>query len=84
MEQFSRHLNSVKPCEGSVDTKVGLLDVFKSVNADFFDEQSGKNCKRDFTKGKASHYIIIGIIRTVVFILIMAGVVKLVLNLAGV
>jgi hypothetical protein len=66
------------------EEKVSLLDVFKSVNAAFFGVQSSKNRERDFTKGKPSHYIIIGIVMTVVFILVVVGVVKLVLNLAGV
>ncbi len=63
---------------------VGLIQVIKSVSASMFGVQSSKNRERDFTKGKASHYIIVGLIFTVLFILVLVGVVKLVLNLAGV
>jgi len=66
------------------DEKVGFLDVFKSVNAAFFGVQSGKNRERDFTRGKPSHYIIMGIIMTVVFVLVIWGVVKIALSAAGV
>lgn len=47
--------------------------------------QSGKNRARDFTHGKPSHFVILGILSTVVFALTLVfGIVKLVLHLAGV
>lgn len=45
--------------------------------------QSSKARERDFTKGKPSHFILLGIGFTLAFVLIIAGVVKLVLHLAG-
>lgn len=60
-----------------------LWQVLQSVNAAFFGVQSSKNRERDFKQGKASHYIVVGLIMTVVFILLMVGVVKLVLRGAG-
>lgn len=45
--------------------------------------QSGKNRARDFSHGKPSHFIILGVGFTVLFVLIVLGVVKLVLYLAG-
>ena len=45
--------------------------------------QSGKNRARDFSHGKPSHFIILGVGLTVLFVLIVLGVVKLVLYLAG-
>ena len=62
----------------------GLLAHVGSVLAAFFGVQSNKARERDFTKGKPSTYIILGIILTIVFILLIFGVVKLVLSLAGV
>ncbi len=62
----------------------GLLNVFKSVMAGFFGVQSSKNRERDFTHGKPIHYIIVGLVFTVIFILSVWGVVSLVLRLAGV
>jgi hypothetical protein len=45
--------------------------------------QSSKARQRDFTKGKPSHFIILGVAFTLTFVLIIAGVVNLVLYLAG-
>lgn len=62
----------------------GLLAHVGSVLAAFFGVQSNKARERDFTKGKPATYIILGIVLTIVFILLIFGVVKLVLSLAGV
>lgn len=62
----------------------GLLAHVGSVLAAFFGVQSNKARERDFTKGKPSTYIILGIILTIVFILLIFGVVKLVTKFAGV
>ena len=62
----------------------GLLAHIGSVLAAFFGVQSNKARERDFTKGKPSTYIILGIVLTIIFILVIFGVVKLVLSLAGV
>lgn len=61
-----------------------LWEIVKSVNAAFFGVQSSKNRERDFTKGKASHFIVIGILMTVVFIFVLLFIVKLTLKSAGV
>lgn len=53
-----------------------------STAAAAFGVQSSKNRKRDFSKGKASHFILMGIGFTAVFVLLMAGLVSLVLSLA--
>ena len=36
--------------------------------------------ERDFSRGKASHFIIVGVVLTAIFVLSMAGVVSLVLS----
>lgn len=64
--------------------KVGLWDVAKSVGAGFFGVQSAKNRERDFTHGKASHFIVIGLIATLLFILGVWLAVVLVMRAAGV
>ena len=64
--------------------QIGILQVFKSVLASFFGVQSAKNRERDFKHGKPSHYIIVGLILTMTFILTLWAVVKLVMYLAGV
>ena len=62
----------------------GLLAHIGSILAAFFGVQSNRARERDFTKGKPSTYIILGIVMTIVFILVIFGIVRLVLSLAGV
>ena len=62
----------------------GFFDVLKSVLASFIGVQNEKTRERDFTHGKAWHFIIVGVILTVLFILAIGGVVTLVLSIAGV
>jgi hypothetical protein len=66
------------------DKPLSLKDMLLSVVAAAFGVQSGKNRARDFSRGKPSHFIILGLLFTLAFILVIFGVVKLVLYLAGV
>jgi len=59
--------------------KTSHLDTVKSVAAAFFGVQSDKNRQQDFSQGKISHFIIIGILGVIVFIGILIAVVSLVL-----
>lgn len=65
------------------DTKPTLRQVISSVLAAMFGVQSDKNRERDFTKGKFSTYIIVGLIATVLFVLLVWGVVQAVLYTAA-
>lgn len=74
--------------EGFMDDPVDnkpptLLQMMHSVLAAAFGVQSGKNRARDFTHGKPSHFVILGIVFTVIFALTLFGIVKLVVHLAG-
>ncbi|RJG09246.1 DUF2970 domain-containing protein [Pseudomonas cavernicola] len=60
-----------------------LWQMLQSVLAAAFGVQSGKNRARDFTRGKPSHFIILGVLFTTLFVLVILGVVKLVLHFAG-
>ena len=60
---------------------VSLITVIQSVLWALLGVQSSSNHKRDFTKGKASYYIIIGIIMTAVFIALLLGAVQLAINI---
>lgn len=60
-----------------------LWQVTQSVLAAAFGVQSDKNRERDFTRGKAGHFIMIGLVFTVLFVLGVWGLVKLVMKLAG-
>jgi hypothetical protein len=61
-----------------------LIRVLGSVLASMFGVQSSRKREEDFVYGKPSHYIIVGLLVTVVFILSVWGVVQLVMKLAGV
>ena len=61
-----------------------FLGVLGSVLASMFGVQSSRRREDDFTRGKPIHYILVGLLVTVVFILTVWGVVKLVVGLAGV
>lgn len=61
-----------------------LLGVLGSVLASMFGVQSNRKREEDFTHGKPSQYVIIGLLVTVVFILTVWGVVSLVMRSAGV
>ncbi len=56
-----------------------LVDIFKSVLASFFGVQSDKNRQRDFQKGNPIYFIMVGVILTILFVLIIIGVIKLIL-----
>ncbi|MBC3376492.1 DUF2970 domain-containing protein [Pseudomonas sp. Z5-35] len=60
-----------------------LLQMMHSVLAAALGVQSNKNRARDFTHGKPSHFVILGIAFTVIFALTLFGIVKLVVHLAG-
>lgn len=61
-----------------------LWETVKSVAAAFFGVQSRANRVRDFKHGKASHFIIIGVVMTVLLVATLVLIVKVVLGLAGV
>ena len=60
-----------------------LWDTIKSVAASFFGVQSSKNRERDFKHGKAAHFIVVGLIATVLFVLAVVLAVRLALRQAG-
>ena len=66
------------------DKPLSFREMLQSVVAAAFGVQSGKNRARDFTHGKPSHFVLLGILFTAVFALTLFGIVKLVLHLAGV
>jgi len=61
----------------------GLGRVLRSVLSAFFGVQSNRNRERDFTHGKLGHFVLVGLVATTLFVLLVAGVVSLVLHLAG-
>lgn len=60
-----------------------LLDVTRSVLWALLGVQKSKNHERDFKYGKASQYIIVGLVGVAIFIAILIIAVKFALSLAG-
>jgi len=58
---------------------MNLISTLKSVAAGFFGVQSNKNRERDLKEGKLSHFIIVGVISVVIFIICLIAVVSLVI-----
>lgn len=63
---------------------LSFKEMLQSVLAAALGVQSGKNRSRDFSRGKPSHFILLGVGFTLLFVGIVLGIVKLVLHLAGV
>ena len=63
--------------------KPGLWQSLGSVGAAFFGVQSDSKRRRDFEHGKAHHFVALGIIATVVFIVSVWAMVTLVMSLAA-
>lgn len=63
--------------------RLGFFQVLKSVLASFLGVQSDAQRERDFKKGSARDFILIGLIATVLFILIVFAVVQLVVSSVG-
>lgn len=72
-----------KEAEGAAP-QMRFRDTFSSVLWAALGVQSNRARERDFTHGKPSHFIFLGLGFTLVFVLVIFGVVKLVLHLAGV
>jgi hypothetical protein len=65
------------------DRPLTLRETFGSILAAAIGVQSNKNRERDFRRGSARNYIVLGLVATGLFILAVYGAVRLVLSLAG-
>lgn len=66
------------------DKPPSIWQVLHSVMAAAFGVQSAKNRSRDFSHGKPSQFLLMGLLFTLIFALSLFGIVKLILYLAGV
>ena len=57
-----------------------INNTVKSVAAAFFGVQSNKNRERDFSEGKLSHFIIVGVIGVLLFIAVLLAIVMIVIS----
>ena len=71
-----------RPAAGN---KAGLtfLQLLKSTLSAFIGVQSNANRERDFIHGKVSHFIWMGLLFGLIFVLTLIGVVRLVLHLSA-
>lgn len=65
------------------DAKMTLGQTLQSVLASLLGVQSSRNRHRDFAKGKASHFIIVGVLAVGLFIGVLVLIVQLLLRQAG-
>jgi len=66
------------------DKPLSFREMLQSVLAAAFGVQSGKNRARDFSRGKPSHFIALGLMFTALIVVMLFALVQLVLYLAGV
>jgi len=64
----------------SSESKSGFFSAIKSVLAAFFGVQSDHARKQDFSSGKPQHFIIAGILVTIIFIVLILILVKIVMR----
>jgi len=64
------------------EEKLSLMQVFGSVVASFIGVQSNRKRERDFQRGRARDFIIVGVVLTALFILTVWGFVRLAMSLA--
>lgn len=65
------------------ETHLSFGQLLKSTCSAFIGVQSSANRERDFKHGKMSHFIWMGLLFGLVFVLTLVGVVQLVLYLTG-
>ena len=63
--------------------ELGPLEIMKSVGAAMIGVQSDENRERDFENGKASHFIVAGVIFVIIFLITLATIVSSVLESSG-
>ena len=61
----------------------GLLETIKAVLSALVGIQSEQNRRRHFTQGRAGHFVLVGALATLAFVLGIWLLVKLVMRLAG-
>ena len=63
--------------------EVTFGQLLKSVFSAFIGVQSNANRERDFKHGKFSHFVLIGLMFGLIFVLSLVGIVQLVLHFTG-
>lgn len=72
-----------QPPPGNDEKPLTFAQLARSTLAAFIGVQSNANRERDFSRGKISHFIWMGLLFGLIFVLTLVGIVQLVLHLAG-
>ena len=62
------------------ESQLSFWELVKSTSSAFLGVQSNANRERDFRRGKLSHFIWMGLLFGLLFVLTLVGVVQLVLH----
>ena len=62
---------------------LGFWELVKSTSSAFLGVQSNANRERDFSRGKISHFIWMGLLFGLLFVTSLVGLVQLVLHFTG-
>jgi hypothetical protein len=65
------------------NVQIGFWQLLLSTLSAFIGVQSNANRERDFTHGKISHFIAIGLLFGLVFVCTIIGVVQIVMHVTG-
>jgi hypothetical protein len=68
---------------GEQSRQIGFWQLVKSTSSAFLGVQSNANRERDFSQGKLSHFIWMGLLFGLLFVLTLIGIVQLVLHFTG-
>jgi len=69
--------------EADEEVRISFPQLLKSTLSAFIGVQSNANRERDFKHGKISHFIGIGLLFGLIFVLSIIGVVQVVMHLNG-
>ncbi len=72
-----------KSSEKDAEIQLSFWQLLKSTLSAFIGVQSNANRERDFKHGKVSHFIWMGLLFGLIFVLTLVGVVQLVLHFSG-
>lgn len=79
----SSEAKNANEAPAAAEQEMTLWQTTQSVLWAMLGVQSKKNARRDFSKGKFSHFLIIGVVFALVFILTIVSVVRVILSSAA-
>ncbi len=76
-------MNDSEDGKADSEAQLSFWQLLKSTLSAFIGVQSNANRERDFTHGKMSHFIWMGLLFGLLFVLTLIGIVQLVLHFSG-